>query len=221
MGPNGEPEIEGEITAIAPQKRDPSRCSIFIDGAFALGVGADVVLALGLAPGDRVNAEQLRRAAIAEERRRVETAALAYLSARPRSRREVEQRLARRGFDRDLVSAVLNHLTSLGYLDDATFARGWVEARGDRRPTGTRRLAADLRARGVGSEAIDSALAMRDEPTEAALAEALARKRLAALRAVPAHEQARRLLGILLRRGFRGDLARSAVARALNNPEDE
>ena len=40
----------------------------------------------------------------------------------------------------------------LGYLDDEAFARGWIDARVRLKPMGARRLALELRRKGVSQE---------------------------------------------------------------------
>ena len=52
--------------------------------------------------------------------------ALRLLTARRRTRRELEVHLGRKGFSSEVISPVLEKLEYYGYLDDKTFARLWV-----------------------------------------------------------------------------------------------
>lgn len=104
--------------------------------------------------------------------------ALRYLDHRPRTRREVELRLQRGGYDAAVVDAVTAALEQAGIIDDARYAAQWVRERSEHRQHGRTRLQADLRQRGVHQEAIDAALEPLDQAVEASAAEDLLRRRL-------------------------------------------
>ena len=88
-----------------------------------------------------------------------------------------------------------------GYVDDAAFARHFVETR-LARGYGASRIAADLRARGVATTLVNTALADIDPGVQLARARAIARRRLPLLRRVGPARAAGRLRDHLLRRGF-------------------
>jgi regulatory protein len=89
-------------------------------------------------------------------------AAARFLEARPRSSDEVRRRLRGAGYRADLVEGALERLTELGYLDDAAFARAWVESRDRTRPRGVRALRDELRRKGVAATDAEAALAARE-----------------------------------------------------------
>jgi regulatory protein len=101
-------------------------------------------------------------------------------------------------------------LAARGYLDDAAFARRWVETRAAR-GYGPARLRAELRARGVAAALIDAALAPRDAADDVERARALARRRLPALARTRRDRAAARLAQYLERRGH----PRAVVARVV------
>src|SRR5512134_2801905 len=70
------------------------------------------------------------------------------LSRRAWTMAELTRRLVRRGAPPDVAAAVVEDMAGRGYVDDAAFARHFVETRATR-GYGAARLAADLRARGV------------------------------------------------------------------------
>jgi regulatory protein len=151
--------------------------------------------------------------------------ALNLLSFRDRSRREIEQRLLRAGFEPDDVADALEGLERVGLVDDDRFARAVVEQHAERRLSGRRAVAAALTIRGVDRETAATALAGLDEPgAERARAEALARSRAQRLSGYPPEVALRRLSGLLARRGYPAgvcwEAARSALALA-DEDEDE
>ena len=86
----------------------------------------------------------------------IEIAARA-LQHRDRSRREVEERLARAGIDEDRRTDALETLERVGYVDDGRFAGGRAEALADR-GYGDEWIRHDLAEHGVVAEAVAAAI---------------------------------------------------------------
>jgi regulatory protein len=131
--------------------------------------------------------------------------ALRFLAQRPRSEREVRQRLARAGATEAEVERVLAQLRRHALVDDAAFARYWVDQRQAFRPRGSRRLRAELRQHGIASELAQRAAA-EVEPNSDEDAYRLAAKRARVLLATSsptadAHLR-QRLASFLARRGY-------------------
>jgi regulatory protein len=207
------------ITAIEPQVRRPDRVSIFVDGAFALGMHAEAAAASGVRVGQQVSLDDLRALVRAEELRCIRESALHLLGYRARSRRELERRLLHKGFEADLVSDALDALARAGLIDDAEFSRSWVRARTSGRPMGPGRIAAELRQKGVERELIDAALAPVDEEAEIAMALSVGRQKVERLRGVEVHDARRKLSAALMRRGFSWEIAARVTAQLL--PDDD
>lgn len=98
----------------------------------------------------------------------VELAARA-LQHRDRSRREVEERLAKAGIDEDRRADALDTLERVGYVDDARFARARAEALAGR-GYGDEWIRHDLASHGVEGEAAEAALGTLDSERERAAA---------------------------------------------------
>jgi regulatory protein len=139
---------------------------------------------------------------------------LRLLAVRPRTRRELQTRLVRAGFERDEVEAELDRLQAVGLVDDARFATEFVEHALDRRLEGRRSIAANLAARGLDRRLIDEALAgaHRDDADRL---DRLARARVDRLRGLAPEAAYRRLVSFLVRRGHDPGAARGAASRAL------
>jgi regulatory protein len=138
--------------------------------------------------------------------------AQAFLAARPRSEREVQQRLARGGFTEEVITAALARLRHAGLLDDSAFATYWLEQRQTFRPRGARLLRAELQQRGIATElAVDAASSTLETAREDAYRAALKR----AIQLAHTDDQTfRTKLGQLLaRRGFDWDTITPVVER--------
>src|ERR1700754_768720 len=84
---------------------------------------------------------------------------LRLLTARARTRAELEGQLAKRGYPDEVSGRVLDRLTEVGLVDDADFAEQWVRSRRLNAGKGKRALAAELRTKGVDNEGVTAALA--------------------------------------------------------------
>src|SRR5437016_14275719 len=84
-------------------------------------------------------------------------AAADLLSRRAWTQTELTRRLIRRGAPPEVAASVVDDLIARGYVDDATFARHYVETRAAR-GYGATRLAGELRARGVAPAVVAGAL---------------------------------------------------------------
>ena len=128
--------------------------------------------------------------------------------ARPQTAAEIRTKLRDRYEDADVVDAAMEQLVAAGAIDDAAFARAWVEDRGRQRGYGTARLRRELNRRGVEEDTVEQALQALDDRDELATAVELARKRA---RSLPASLEpdavARRLHGYLMRRGYNQGLS--------------
>lgn len=136
------------------------------------------------------------------------------LARRPWTRKELTERLRRRGAPPAIAAELVAELEAAGYVDDRAFARGWAETRARQKALGRQRIAAELRAKGVARELIEAALRETfGEVSEETQALAVARRRLPSLLQRDPRKAPARLRDHLLRRGFPSEVV-SAVLRA-------
>src|SRR5947207_3166773 len=110
------------ITAIQTQQGDDERVNVFLDGRFAFGASKMLVLARHLFEGREITDDEVNALLQDEAVERAWSAALHFLSFRPRSRREIEDFFRRKKTDAELVEAVVERLLHSGLLDDQEFA---------------------------------------------------------------------------------------------------
>src|SRR5215203_3414824 len=77
---------------------------------------------------------------------------LRLLTARARTRSELQGQLAKRGYPDEVTERVLDRLAQVGLVDDAGFAEQWVRTRRTNAGKGKRALAAELQTKGVDNE---------------------------------------------------------------------
>jgi regulatory protein len=146
-------------------------------------------------------------------------AALTLLNQRPYTVERLTRLLLRRGLEATVVHSVVADLQESGLLDDEAFARGYVEQHAGER--GARRLALDLRRRGVDPEVIASALGELDHEQEQDTALALLQRHRARFAGLERQVAYRRAVGFLARRGFPGGAVHDAVRKVLGDLETE
>ena len=146
---------------------------------------------------------------------------LRLLTARARTRAELEGQLAKRGYPDDVSTGVLDRLADVGLIDDADFAEQWVRSRRVNAGKGKRALAAELRTKGVDNDVITAALSDIDAGAERERAEQLVNDKLRRERNTEDEAKlTRRLVGMLARRGYSQTMAFDVVKVALANEHE-
>ncbi len=143
---------------------------------------------------------------------------LRLLTERSRTRRELARALRERGVPDEAAGVVLERFDEVGLIDDAAFAGQWVRSRHNQRGLARRAIAVELRRKGVADDVADEALAEVDAASEERRARELV---VGKLRTMPADTPerragaARRLVGMLARRGYPSGIAYRVVRDAL------
>jgi regulatory protein len=139
---------------------------------------------------------------------------LRLLTQRARSRAELAAALRKRGVPDAAARTVLDRLADVGLIDDAALAAQVAAAQHAERGLARRAVAAKLRRRGLESHS-DTALVALDASSERARARQLVQQRRQMMAGLPPEVQARRLVGLLGRKGYSAGLAYSVVREAL------
>src|SRR5215204_235370 len=195
------------VSAIEKQERR-RRYNVFVNGEFAMALEPEVLAGSGLRLDEPVTAGRLRELAVEDLRKRALDGAYRLLAVRPRSEHEVRERLVRRGLPHDIIVHTLQRLRELGYVNDADFARFWVESRSGANPRGRFVVQRELRAKGVEQETAENAM---EALTEERSARKAAEKKVRSLRGLEYADFRTRLSGYLVRRGFSYEVVRATV----------
>ena len=147
-------------------------------------------------------------AAFARER------ALNLLSLRPHSRKELRDKLIRKGNEPEAADAAIAWLSEHGYLDDAGYAASVVRHYA-RKGYGAKRITSELYRRGIARELWDEALKEMPEPDGEL--DRFLRNRLIN---PDDPNEVRKVTSALSRRGYSWDEIRSALSRISAEPDD-
>lgn len=210
-----------KITAISVQAKNNDRVNVSVDGSYRFSLDIFQVGDLGLKVGKEYSETELIALETESQFGKLYTRALEYTMMRPHSSREIRDYLWRKtrttkyksrngevkdraGVSTKLTDRVYQRLNERGYIDDEKFARYWVENRNMTKGASRRKLANELRAKGVETVIIEAALAETDRDDQQELQKIITKKRAR-------YPDEQKLIAYLLRQGFSYDDVKSAV----------
>ena len=197
------------VLSITPLPRR-RRADLLLDDGTAFTLSLELIAEYGLVAGMPLTPKRRQELEADDARRGAIAAALRLLAGGSRSERDLHDRLRRRSYPPSAVDAALVRMRELGYLDDASFARSWVQGRQAAMPRSRRFLQFELSQKGVARELIAAAVEVVSDEEAAYLA---AERRLRGLAALDRHTFERRLAGFLTARGFGYGVTRSVIDR--------
>lgn len=209
--------MDREITAIKVQKRNPNRVNIDLEGEFAFGVSR--LVAAWLKIGDRLTEQKVDELKTRDTDEVTYQKALNLLSRRPRSEKEIRQKLTEKTYEAEQIDRTIARLRCAGLIADEKFANLWVENRNEYHPRSNRLTRYELKSKGIAEETIETALsASLDEVELARRAAVLYARRLTTEDWLTFRK---RLSGFLARRGFTYGITASVVKEMWNAREQE
>ena len=147
---------------------------------------------------------------------------LCLLTLAPRTRAQLAEALRKHDIPDEAAAKVLGRFEDVGLVDDAAFARTWVESRHYGRGLAGRALSAELKQRGVAPDDIRAAIDEQLSPdAEASAARLLVDRKLAATRGLSAEQRTRRLAGMLARKGYPAGLSFRVIREAMEAEGEE
>ncbi len=201
------------ITGISKER---DRYRVILNDRDSLTIPASLMRERQLQVGQELDLEEYDHWLMIRQYRYALDRAVGYLAVRARSKHEIEQKLLQAGYRPCTVEMVLYKLERENLLDDADFARQWVESRAQHK-LGKSRIAQELRRKGVSREDAEEALESIDSEEQIEAAVSLAKK--AAARLKPDEDMRKafaRIAAMLARRGFSWDVAKEAIHTALS-----
>lgn len=193
-----------QITLIEPQKNDKQRCNIYIDGRFYCGMKLEVVVKYRLKVGMPIDEDTLAEIQLETEKSQALDRALNYISATMKTKRQIRDYLAKKGYITAVSDYVIERLEYYGYADDYAYCRMYASSVTGK---GKRALECDLIKRGAERNAIEAALSEIEEDGETV--KALLVKYMRGKENT--RENLNKGLKYLMSKGFGYEIAKSAV----------
>jgi regulatory protein len=138
------------ITRLVAGKHNPNRVNIYLDGQFNLALSLDAVVKQGLKKGLELSAAQIASLHEIDEADKIYAKILNYISFRPRSVKEVRDRLKQYEVkEPNEQNLLIERLKKHGYLDDLKFAEWFVQSRNIHKLRSPRAIMAELASKGI------------------------------------------------------------------------
>jgi len=210
------PSGGGAVTAVQVQKKDQDRCSVFVNGKFAFGLHTNIVADKGLRKGLNLTEEDCRTLIREDVYYKAMKRCLDFMAYRPRTQKEIQQRLEALQVPEDIGQRVTDRMDELGYVDDECFAKQWAASRQRSKGFGPRRLEMELIRKGISSSMAKKAV--QEACSEDEMANQL-RAQVAKAQHKYRHEgdeqkKTQKMIGFLARRGFEIGAIRDAMQQS-------
>ena len=196
------------ITRIENSKHVQERVLVFLEEGDPLRITGHELLQFGLYPGMDLSPELVVQLQAAGQRSESRVKAAQLASGRMMSRKELTDKLSRKGIDPDTAEETADWLESLGAVDDAAYA-GVIARHYAASGYGPGRVRQELQKRGISRELWDDALSQLPDSADAI--DRFLQKKLSGR--TPDRAMLKKLSDALLRRGFSWSDIRPALNR--------
>lgn len=222
-----------KITSVESQKRNPKRFNLFLDGEFAFGADEDLVVNRRLVVGKIINPEELEKILFEAEVGKLMERMYRLFSIRQRSEKEVRDyfKIKRPSFGGKnlkfkikneepvsdfVIEATIETLKRKGMVNDLEFAKAWAEARRKSKQKGIKAIKSELFQKGIDKEIIEEVLGQTTDETEQELAKQALEKKMRIWKNLPALDFKKKAFEFLMRRGFKYDVVKEVVEKAIH-----
>lgn len=208
------PDDEDLIITSVEMMRKPKHRYLIMFGPYSMTVHEDVMIKYRLMKGNMFRKEELEEIVVADERQQAYVEALRFLERKPRTAKEITQRLNQKGMTADGIEKAIIRLQQERLVDDELYAKQWAEQRITRQKKGRMWVRQELRQKGIGTELIAEALNEVSEEDELESAYAVGKKKWLQSKG-DALERKRKTGAFLMRRGFTGDQVRKVINKLI------
>lgn len=153
------------ITSIEPQKKDKTRCSVFVDSRFYCGIKLEVAIKYRLKAGTEIEKSRLDEIQLETEKAQAVDKAMTHLSASMKTEKQMRDFLSGKGYTEAVCDYVMEKLGYYNLVDDYAYCKAYVNSV---RGKGKKLIESDLIKRGAKREAIEKALEETEESVEEA-----------------------------------------------------
>lgn len=211
-----------KITSVEPQKKNPHRFNIFIDGEFVFGADQDLVVDHRLMVGKIIEKDLLDKLIFEAEVGKLMERMYGLLGIRARSEKEIRDYLKNLSFKRKIMGGeeisqiaadlLINKLKQKGLLNDSDFAKTWINSRSKKK--GKIALRVELIQKGIDKKIIDQVLE-EEVLDEQKIADQTIEKKMKIWKDLEPLQFKKKAYEYLLRRGFEYSLVSQVVEKYL------
>ena len=200
-----------KITKIEEQK-NKKRVNIFVDDAFFCGLNKETAVIFKLKVGNEIDEELMKDAVFDSEVKSAVEKANDYIGTRMHSKKELYDKLVKKGYEKRVVMKAINKLEEYHYVDDELFAKQYAE---QNKKYSKKMLENKLIQKGVSADIIHGIFSDDDNFQEMELCEKYAEKYIKS-KDMKKEGSIQKLYASLARKGFSFDTIKKAC-KSINN----
>ncbi len=186
----------------------------------------DFIIKFNIKTGKHLTEEKIQEIKLSSNLLLAKETAYKFLSYKPRTQKEVEEKLKQKGFSEEIISKVIDDIKLYGFIDDLEYTRNFVLNKIRSKTLGKIALKQILLSKGIPNETIEQVLAERENSIdEFEIALELAGKKLKQIKSSKRkkrdkNEQKRKVYEFLGRRGFTWDTINRVINTIFNDFEN-
>lgn len=202
-----------KITLIEPQKKK-GRYNIYIDGQFSFGIYEDTLVKFGLRKNDELSENKIKEIRDYDEINFGKKVAYKYLSYKPRSEKELRDKLIKSKISSKNVNKIIKFFKEHNFINDEIYVKSLIDSKISKKPVGKKLLENKLRQKGISKDLIDSAIDLYiDDNREEENALILLEKYIKKINKYPSDKQKQKAFRYLLSRGFEYEVVSSVIQK--------
>ncbi|MGM7637513.1 recombination regulator RecX [Bacillus sp. Hm123] len=209
------------ITKISQQEKRKDRYNIFLNEEYAFSVDEAVLIRFQLKKGMELSKDEIDTIAHQDGIQKGLNTAIHFLSIRMRSEREVRDYLQKKEIEPEAIEEVIRSLHRLSYLDDAQFAKAYVNTQMNTTDKGPIVIRRELKEKGIQEKWIEEVLSSFDFSRQLEKAAALAEKYRKKYRKESFVIQKQKIEQVLMRKGYGWDVIQEAVVTEQASEDEE
>lgn len=200
-----------KITKIEYQKNNKDRVNIYLDNEYSFAVYLEVFIKYSLKKSMEIDSEFIENVLFEEERIKYYNYAIKWLSTRPRTEKEVNDKLKEKGCNEDTIFYVIDQLKKNKYINDEEYTEMFINSKINTSTCGKIKIQEDLKKKGIDNCVIKEKIASVLFEDEMEIAHKLAEKKLKTIEKLDMHKKIYRLNNFLISRGFSYEISKKIV----------
>ncbi|MBL3531453.1 recombination regulator RecX [Companilactobacillus zhachilii] len=209
-----------KITKIQAQKRK-GRYNIFLDGKYAFPVAEQTLIDFRLMNDVELTDEDIKEIQDSENINKAYGDAVNYLSYQLRTKKEIKDYLYKKEYHRDAVDEVISRLEKLHYLDDASYAKSFINTQLRTTANGPKIIEQKMVKKGVPNNVIQDAIVEIDYDTLLENATDFAKKQARKQSRASFKQMLTKLRASLYQKGFDNEIIETAIKNLDLEPDED
>jgi len=202
-----------QIISIRKVRKKP-RCKLTLDTGDFFNFSIDLVVKHKLRKNQTLSQKELDSIVAEQKIIDCKQTAYYYASYKPRTEKQVREKLKEKGFDKNSIQIAIDFLIEFDLLDDRKFAVNYIRNTLQRKPVGKFKIILNLQKKGIDKDIILGTVEQfYPHQNTLALAERAAEKKMRLLKNKDISKQKNSLISFLKGQGFDWDTIKQLIEK--------